>query len=70
MNLALIAGGVFQKSYILSMLENNRIKFITVIEKLLWQELQNDYRTLIGVTIDKSDVNLPSKISKEEQKNV
>lgn len=35
-----------------------------------WQELQNDYRTLIGVTIDKSDVNLPSKISKEEQKNV
>jgi len=36
----------------------------------VWQELQNDYRTLIGVTIDKSDVNLPSKISKEEQKNV
>jgi hypothetical protein len=36
----------------------------------IWQELQNDYRTLIGVTIDKSDVNLPSKISKEEQKNV
>lgn len=38
--------------------------------KITWQELQNDYRTLIGVTIDKSDVNLPSKISKEEQKNV
>lgn len=40
------------------------------ILSFLWQELQNDYRTLIGVTIDKSDVNLPSKISKEEQKNV
>lgn len=38
--------------------------------KITWQELQNDYRTLIGVTIDKSDVILPSKISKEEQENV
>ncbi|MCA9329155.1 hypothetical protein KDA11_00780 [Candidatus Saccharibacteria bacterium] len=36
----------------------------------IWQELRYDYRTLIGVTIDKSDVNLPSKISNEEQKNV
>ena len=35
-----------------------------------WQALQNDYRTVIGVTIDKSDVNLPSIISKEEQKIV
>lgn len=47
--------------------------FKTIYEfasRSLWQELQNDYRTLIGVTIDKSDVNLPSKISNEEQKNV
>lgn len=43
--------------------------FLTYVQSY-WQELQNDYRTLIGVTIDKSDVNLPSKISKEEQKNV
>lgn len=49
MNLALIAGGVFQKSYILSMLENNRIKFITVIEKLLWQGLRDDYQTYCGI---------------------
>lgn len=45
-------------------------KSICKIHEKTWQELQNDYRTLIGVTIDKSDVNLPSKISKEEQKNV
>ena len=46
------------------------VEFDYISSKLKWQELQNDYRTLIGVTIDKSDVNLPSKISKEEQKNV
>lgn len=51
-------------------MNSTKTKTRRIVEFMSWQELQNDYRTLIGVTIDKSDVNLPSKISKEEQKNV
>ena len=39
------------------------------ILSFLWQELQNDYRTLIGVESGKSDVKIPSKNSAEEQNN-
>lgn len=38
--------------------------------KITWQQLQYDYRTLIGVTADKSDVKIPSNNNTEEQKNV
>ena len=38
--------------------------------KTTWQEIQYDYRTLIGVESDKTDVKIPSENSTEEQKNV